>query len=169
MSHLRITPERYQELQERRKQEAEGRKLAAIERSTIAQKPADIPLPIPKAKNGRKVAKKPPKHGNHKVFEGGVKVADSKREHKRWLELVLLQKAGNIQHLEKQVPFELVPSVILDGRKKPPVKYLADFVYWKGDVQVIEDAKSPHLRKDPVFRLKKHLMKSVHNLDIIEV
>jgi hypothetical protein len=58
--------------------------------------------------------------------------------------------------------------VVLDGKTKPAVRYIADFVYIRDGRQVVEDAKSPHLRKDPVYRLKKHLMKSVHGIDIVE-
>lgn len=108
------------------------------------------------------------KHGNTKTVIDGEEF-DSKREAARWCELILLQKAGEIELLRRQVPFELVPSVVLAGRKKPAVKYIADFTYYVPGAKVVEDAKSPHLRKDPTYRLKKHLMKHVHGIDVVEV
>ena len=116
-----------------------------------------------------KVSQKPSKHKNNKVYSNGVKVADSKREHTRYIELQALERAGKISDLKSQVVFELVPSVVLDGRKKPPIRYKADATYIKDGKLVVEDAKSPHLRLNPVYRMKKHLLKHVHNLDIMEV
>jgi hypothetical protein len=67
------------------------------------------------------------------------------------------------------VPFVLAGPVFLGGRKKPAIKYVADFTYW--DIQAepvffVEDAKSPHLRTNPVFRLKMHLLKLVHGIEV---
>lgn len=111
---------------------------------------------------------KPSKHRNHKVKVGDM-TFDSKREYQRWTELEMMQKAGKISQLQRQVVYVLVPAVILDGRKKPAVKYIADFVYFQHGEFVVEDAKSPHLRKDPYYRLKKHLLKYVHQLDLCEI
>ena len=55
---------------------------------------------------------------------------DSGRELRRWQELELMQRAGEIMHLVRQVPFELAPSVVLGGRRKPAIRYVADFAYW---------------------------------------
>ena len=97
---------------------------------------------------------------------------DSGRELKRWQELELMQKAGEIIHLVRQVPFELAPSVVLDGRKKPAIRYVADFAYWSAHgcpVFIVEDAKSPHLRNNPVFRIKMHLLKLEHGIEVFLV
>ena len=93
---------------------------------------------------------------------------DSKKEFARWQQLCMLRDAGKIIALQRQVAFELAPAVILDGRKKPPIRYIADAVYFEQGTQIIEDIKSEITRKDPVYRLKKHLMKSVHGIDITE-
>lgn len=108
------------------------------------------------------------KHGNVKVEVDSIIFA-SKREAARYLHLSMLQRVGVISDLRLQVPFELQPAVVLDGRKKPALRYFADFVYQQDGRQVIEDAKSPHLRKHPVYRNKKHLMMSVLGLAIVEV
>jgi len=49
------------------------------------------------------------------------------------------------------------------------VKYVADFVYQENGQLVVEDVKSTMTRNLPVYRLKKHLMKSVHGLEIREI
>lgn len=101
----------------------------------------------------------------------------SLKEHRRWQELTLLERAGEIRNLREQVAFELAPAVMLFGRKKPALRYVADFVYeehrdviacpWRdghlprttdpGDHfrTVIEDAKG---MQTPAFRIKAHLM-----------
>lgn len=111
------------------------------------------------------------KHHN-KLTEVDGKVFASGREAKRWGELKLLERSGAIKDLRWQVPYELAPSVVLDGRKKPALRYFCDFEYMEKNVRggfdlVIEDCKSPHLRRDPVFRLKQHLLKYVWDLDIL--
>ena len=94
---------------------------------------------------------------------------DSKLEAKRYCELKLLVKACEISDLKLQHPFPLVESCILNGRKKPGIKYLADFVYTKNGEKIVEDTKSSFIKKDPVYRIKKHLMKVVWDIDIIEI
>lgn len=98
---------------------------------------------------------------------------DSGRELARWQELELMQKAGEIENLRRQVPFTLAnPVMLMDEsgklRKKPAIRYFADFVYWdcKKWMEVREDAKSPHLRKNPVFRMKMHLLKLFYGIDV---
>src|SRR5690606_26359142 len=65
--------------------------------------------------------------------------------------------------LAESVKFENEP------RRKPAVKYVADFVYQEKGQMVVEDVKSTMTRNLPVYRLKKHLMKSVHGLEIREI
>jgi hypothetical protein len=98
----------------------------------------------------------------------------SMKEAKRYNELLLLLKAGEISNLRLQVPFELAPSVKFDGepRKKPALRYLADFVYNdKNGNQIVEDAKGfdkkhGKWREDGAFRIKRHLMATVHGIQI---
>lgn len=98
---------------------------------------------------------------------------DSGRELRRWQELELMQKAGAITCLRRQVAFVLAESVTLpdengNQRKKPDIRYVADFVYCDSGISrdIVEDAKSPHLRKNPVFRLKIHLMKLRYGIEV---
>lgn len=111
---------------------------------------------------------KPSKYKNTKVVIDGH-AFDSKKEGKRYIDLKLMQRAGQIQDLQMQVVFVLVESVVLDGRKKPDMRYIADFVYVQGGLKIIEDVKSLATRKLTAYRQKKHLMMSVHGIEIQEV
>ena len=91
----------------------------------------------------------------------------SKKEAKRAAELKLLLAARQIYGLLEQVTFQLAPSVVIQGRKRPPLRYIADFTYYHqpGGELIVEDCKG--FRTD-TYRIKRHLMKSVHNIDILE-
>ena len=119
---------------------------------------------------GRKTAVKRSKFNSSKVEKVGIKF-DSQKEYKRYIELTAQMQRGEIQDLQCQVKFELAPKVKIAGEKraKPALRYYADFTYLKDGVQIVEDVKSVATRKLPSFRSKKHLMKSVHDIDISEV
>jgi len=89
----------------------------------------------------------------------------SKREAKRAEELKLLERAGEISGLREQVVYELIKSVVVQGRKRPPIRYVADFVYWLDGKQITEDVKG--MRTD-IYRLKRHLMMAVYGIEILE-
>lgn len=109
---------------------------------------------------------KPMKFHSKKVVIDGHKF-DSKREAERYRELMLLQSAGKIAGLTLQVPFVLAHGVRLFGetRKRPAIRYLADFVYTDTELCsiVVEDVKGMDL---PMGRLKRHLMKTIHDIDV---
>lgn len=112
---------------------------------------------------------------------------DSKAEHQRWCELRLLERAGKISNLKRQVTFELIPTQREEGTevyksgpqkgmRKPgaviekPVKYVADFVYVddKGN-KVVEDTKG--LKKGAaydLFAIKRKLMLQKYGIRIKE-
>ena len=96
---------------------------------------------------------------------------DSKAEARRWVELQLLEKAGAINCLQRQVPFALVPGVKIKGemRARPAVRWRADFVYREKGVQVIEDVKSKVTAKLETFRRTQHLMLAILGLEITVV
>lgn len=121
-----------------------------------------------------------PKYGNKRVNRYGLWF-DSVHESNRYLELMLLQRAGEIRELQTQVPFELIPSQrepdtigvrggVKQGRTlEKACTYVADFVYLDKDGgKVVEDAKSPATRTD-AYRIKKKLMLWVHGIRIQEV
>ena len=109
---------------------------------------------------------KPSKYGNKRVVKNGEQYR-SKREAARHFELLLLQRAGKVENLNREVPFVLAPSVRYSGKRATPaLRYYADFVYTVGGVQVVEDAKG---MKTDVYKLKKHLMLSVHGIEVLEI
>lgn len=94
------------------------------------------------------------------------------KERKRGAELELLQLEGIISDLQKQVPYELIPShyEVVNGKRKcieRACTYKADFVYY--DVEnkqlVVEDSKG-FRTKD--YIIKRKLMLHVHGIKIKE-
>lgn len=107
--------------------------------------------------------KKKSKYGNKKTEVDGIKF-DSKKEAKRYGELNVLLKAGEIGLLERQVVFELKIG------DKTVCKYIADFVYTKKTGErIVEDVKSEATRKLRLYLLKKKLMKELLGIEIKEV
>ena len=106
------------------------------------------------------------KYHNKKVYG-----FDSKKEKRRFDELKILQRIGEISDLKTQVPFELIPTQKgKDGKTlERPVKYIADFTYTdKNGKFVVEDVKSPVTRtKDYV--IKRKLMLFIHQIRITEI
>lgn len=91
---------------------------------------------------------------------------DSKAEARYWGHLQLRLKAGEIRNLRRQVPFVLAPAVVIAGRKRPPLRYVADFVWEEGGKTVVADVKGA---VPEAYRIKRHLMKAVHGIDILEI
>lgn len=89
----------------------------------------------------------------------------SKREARRAAELKLMEREGLISDLQEQVPFELAPAVTLNGLPKRPLTYVADFTYIEGGKLIMEDSKGC---LTDVFRIKKHLMKHLYSIEILE-
>lgn len=96
------------------------------------------------------------KYGNERVTWNGQKF-DSRREMERYSHLLMLERAGRIQQLERQVVFVLAPAVVIDGRKRPALKYVADFTYVEPGavVKTVEDVKG---KITEGYRIKRHLM-----------
>lgn len=82
---------------------------------------------------------------------------DSLKEYRRWQELKILQKAGEISDLRRQVTFVLIPNQ-RDERTgellERAVKYIADFVYNVDGFTVVEDTKGGVKTKDYVIKRK---------------
>ncbi len=105
------------------------------------------------------------KFGAQKVLVDGV-TFDSKGEAKRWAELVLLERAGSIRDLERQVRIPLVIGMrpILVRSKGYPngrqAKYVADFAYTESATgeEVLEDFKG---FDTPESRLKRAIVEAM--------
>ena len=85
-------------------------------------------------------------------------IFDSKKEYQRWLELVELEKNGDIKHLKRQVKFILLPKQ--DGERA--VTYIADHVYKYGEILVVEDVKSKITKKQPDYIIKRKMFKFIY-------
>lgn len=125
------------------------------------------------------------KYRNLKVtFDG--KTFDSKKESKRWQELCLLARAGQITDLQQQVKFVLIPTQyekfprysdktgkrLKDGIRtlEQELSYVADFVYMKDGKQIVEDVKGyKGSGAYSVFVIKRKLMLHIHGIRIKEV
>lgn len=103
------------------------------------------------------------KYGAKKIKDPATGfVFDSKKEFHRWCELNILQKAGKISGLSRQVSFELIPKQT--GERA--VNYVADFTYYEDGYFIVEDCKG---YKTEVYKIKKKLMQYVHGIKIKEV
>lgn len=102
-----------------------------------------------------------PKYGNKKTVVDGF-TFDSKMEAERYKELRLLERAGEILELERQVRFELRVN------KHPICSYIADFTYRRPNMRalVVEDVKGVRTRD---YIIKKKLMLAIHGIEISEV
>ena len=82
------------------------------------------------------------KYKNQKYIVDG-QLFDSKKEANQWCELKLLEKAGEICHLERQKPFELIPTRYYGGVCVRGCKYIADFYYYdnRKNEYVAQDTK----------------------------
>lgn len=117
------------------------------------------------------------KYHSKKVIVGG-EVFDSRKEYRRFCELSLLQKAGAITELQRQVEYELIPAQrgpdtvgVRGGIKKGRVieqkcSYVADFVYKENGKTVVEDTKG---FKTKDYIIKRKLMLWVHGIKIKEI
>ncbi|MCV2444767.1 DUF1064 domain-containing protein [Acinetobacter bereziniae] len=110
------------------------------------------------------------KYKNKTIECDGLKF-DSVKEARRYRELKILERTGEIRELQTQYAFVLAESVRFSNepRKKPALRYIADFVYLKDGCQIVEDVKSKISRSLAEYRIKKHLMMSVHGIEILEV
>lgn len=81
----------------------------------------------------------------------------SKAEARRYVELKMLEEAGEIQSLQLQPKFPLE----VNGHKI--CTYIADFQYGQNGKVIVEDVKGV---LTPVFRLKRKLLKALWGIDI---
>ena len=108
------------------------------------------------------------KYKNQRFYSPVYGTFDSKGEYERFRELTLMQQAGMIHSLKRQVPFELIPSCKLpDGKTQRAVFYVADFRYFDNSKNewVTEDFKGT---RTDVYKLKKKLMFWRWGIEIFE-
>jgi hypothetical protein len=122
------------------------------------------------------------KYGNRKTVVDGIEF-DSAKEARRYCELKLLQRAGQIEQLELQKEFELIPAQyetyarygktgkrLQDGKRciEKSCVYRADFAYKKNGQLVVEDTKSK-ATKTKDYIIKRKLMLERHGVRVVEV
>ena len=114
------------------------------------------------------------KYHNEKVTIRGQRF-DSRKEARRYEELMLLARAGQISGLQRQVKYVLIPAQYEgEGRKRRCLErecaYLADFVYTENGQTVVEAVKGyKGGGAYAVFKIKEKLMLYVHKIKIREV
>lgn len=111
------------------------------------------------------------KYKNKKVTVNG-KIFDSKKEAKRYCELIKLEQAGLIKDLETQKKFLLLDSFKKNGKTYKQISYYADFVYFDVYLKktIVEDVKASKYFKTEVYKLKKKLFEYKYpDLTITEV
>ena len=121
-------------------------------------------------KKSPKTPLKPRKYRNQKTTLDGI-TFDSKREAARYQELKALAARGVIEDFRHQAPFVLAPGVRFSDEKraKPALRYVADFAYKLDGRLVVEDVKSKVTAGAAAYRIKRHLMLSVHGIEVKEV
>lgn len=106
------------------------------------------------------------KYGSRKVTRDGM-TFDSQKEYRRFCELSLLERAGKVKDLQRQVKFELIPSQRIGGKVvERACNYIADFVYTENGKKVVEDTKG---FKTTDYIIKRKLMLWVHGIRIKEI
>ena len=123
------------------------------------------------------------KYHSRKITRDG-ETFDSVKEYRRWCELKLLERAGKIAELERQVKFELIPAQRIEGKVvERACTYIADFAYivpihgqeideeghlcfFDGWEPVVEDTKG---FKTKDYIIKRKLMLWVHGIRIKEI
>jgi hypothetical protein len=120
------------------------------------------------------------KYHSKKITVNGI-TYDSKKEYRRHVELSLLERAGTITDLQRQVKFVLIPAKyetferygkkgqrLKDGQRciEKECAYFADFVYTENGKKVVEDTKG---FKTKDYIIKRKLMLWVHGIKIREV
>ena len=120
------------------------------------------------------------KYNSEKITVDG-ETFHSKKESRRWKELLLLENAGKIHDLRRQVPFVLIPAQYetyqrcseKTGKRLKDVHrciehkcvYVADFVYYIGDEIIVEDTKGVRTAD---YIIKRKLMLYIHGIRIRE-
>ncbi len=122
-----------------------------------------MPFPGPVRPSG---APSRPKYGNHRCTcdaSGETHAHDSLAERARCFVLTQLEHLDEISHLERHGSWPLLVNDQQVG------VYTDDFNYYRGNVLVVEDVKSPATRRETAYRLRRKLFRAVYGFDITEI
>ena len=111
-------------------------------------------------------------------YSGGVKYKNKKKqldgitfdstiEANRYRELKLLERAGKIKDLQRQVSYTLIPAQRDASGKliERSCRYVADFVYRIDGETIVEDVKGV---RTPEYKIKRKLMLQLYGIRIKE-
>ena len=158
----------------------------------IKNKNIDVFSSVPLDKNDTKSKKaKGAKYKNEKVYvysDGFVSTEkdlnlhgeitakyDSIKEYKRYGELRLLEKAGQISELQRQVKLVIQEAFVYRNEHISEISYIADFVYIRNDETVVEDVKGISretgkcITSTKDFKLKWKLLKAKYPEKVFEI
>lgn len=143
-----------------------------------------------KSKPQAEIAGKQRKYRNHFVYvyqDGFVcqeKVSghgeiqeryDSIKEYRRWRELQMLERAGRITNLKRQVKILIQPSFTnSDGKRMRAIFYTADATYSLSGLEIVEDVKAVDKRTGkPIttetFRIKWKLLQKRYPEKVFQI
>nr|DAW21324.1 MAG TPA: Endonuclease [Caudoviricetes sp.] len=126
------------------------------------------------------------KFNNRETVVDGI-AFDSSKEARRYWELKLMERAGRISDLQRQVTYILIPTQRAEGtevykrgpnkgQRKPgevlekECRYVADFVYTRDGKTIVEDVKGyKQGGAYKVFVIKRKLMLERYGIQIQEV
>lgn len=116
---------------------------------------------------------------NARTYKVGNEVFHSRKELRRYEELLLLEKAGQIHNLRREVKYLLIPcqreTIWKNGKPRQgkvierECSYIADFVYEENGQTIVEDVKGGSATKTDKYIIKRKLMLYVHGIRIREV
>lgn len=126
------------------------------------------------------------KYNNH-IIKNTFGEFQSELEWGRFVFLYSKERKGEIKNLQRQVPYELIPTQygekivhlktkdkVVQYVKEKSCSYVADFVYERNGQIVVEDCKGEEVirgkvhwsTRTEVFNIKKKLMLWVHNIEV---
>lgn len=107
------------------------------------------------------------------LADGSVHKFDSAKEARVYGDLAMREKAGEIENLQLQVEYELIPKQKLSsGRAERSVKYIADFVYTDkadGKTHVVDVKGYRGGATYAIFVIKRKLMLQKFGIEVEEV
>lgn len=106
---------------------------------------------------------------HQRIIANGIEF-DSKAEHDRYLELLIMERAGMISQLECHPVYELIPTQKVPGRRTlRGHRYTADFRYIRDGETIVEDVKSVRTREERDYIINRKLMWMLLGIYVEEV
>ena len=106
------------------------------------------------------------KYSARRIATEDGQVFDSLREMRRWQDLKLMERAGDISELRRQVKYVLIPSQKGRTRTERECAYYADFVYRDREGnEVVEDCKG---FRTETYKVKRKLMLFLKGIEVQE-